>query len=307
AAVIPTQFATLPMQYDWGEGVSGDSALTSMCGGSYSVTITDANGCSITKGFTLNNPKGHSLKDSVTDAICKGDCNGAITLHVETPGSFEVLWQDNGSDDTVRTSLCPGTYIVTLTDNNHCSINDTVIVRTQSQLDSIKAWADDSLIYDGESTTLHATPLNNVNYSWKPEAGLVSPHSASTLALLFDTATYYVTVTDAYGCVATDSVRVNCITVNCGEANLFIPNIFTPNGDGKNDQLCFKGEYILSFYIAIFTRWGELVYESHDINQCWDGRYKGNWCQPGVYAYTCRITCNGHKNNEFKGDVTLIR
>lgn len=307
ATVILTSYATLPMQYDWGEGNSSDSILTGLCSGIYSVTLTDANGCAITKDFSLANPKGHTLKDSVTDAICKDDCNGAISLYVDAHDSCTILWQDNGSNDTLRPSLCPGTYIVTIIDSNGCIINDTLVVKTKSLLDSIDAWADDSLLFDGENTTLHATNLNNVSYSWQPTAGLTSPNSCNTTAFLFDTTTYYVTATDQYGCTATDSIIIYCITVDCGESNLFIPNIFTPNGDGKNDRLCFSGENILSFYIAIFTRWGELVYESHSINQCWDGRYKDNWCQPGVYTYTCRITCDGHKKNEFKGDVTIVR
>ena len=61
------------------------------------------------------------------------------------------------------------------------------------------------------------------------------------------------------------------------------------------------------FNIRIFSRWGELVYESSDIEACWDGTYKGQPCMPGVYTYYCKIACEGHQNATFKGDVTLIR
>ena len=50
-----------------------------------------------------------------------------------------------------------------------------------------------------------------------------------------------------------------------------------------------------------------MVYESDDINNCWDGRFKDNWCLPGVYVYTCRIRCEGNQESLLKGDVTLIR
>ena len=307
ATVRLTSLATPPVLYNWGQGGIADSAMLGLCAGNYAVTVSDANGCAITKPFSISNPKGHAITDSVRNAVCHTDCNGAIVLSVDDIASCTILWQDNGSRDTLRTDLCPGTYIASVIDSNGCTMNDTIEVGTLSQLDSIDAWADDSLLFDGEETTLHATPLNGVAYRWQPAAGLLSPTSSSTRAFLFDTTTFMVTATDEYGCTATDSVTVNCMVVPCGEANLFIPNIFTPNGDGKNDRLCFRGEYVHSFHIAIFTRWGELVYESHDLNECWDGRYKDNWCQPGVYVYTCRITCDGNKTSELKGDITLVR
>lgn len=92
-----------------------------------------------------------------------------------------------------------------------------------------------------------------------------------------------------------------------GESKLSFPNAFSPNGDGTNDRLCFKGDFITYFYIAIYTRWGEKVFETHDIHDCWDGRYNDNWCMPGVYTYTCQIRCEAGQQNYLKGDITLIR
>ena len=118
---------------------------------------------------------------------------------------------------------------------------------------------------------------------------------------------YSVTVTDSLGCTWTGQIPIHCTEVICGEPNVFIPNTFSPNGDGINDRLCFSGKFITGFYIAIYTRWGEKVYETHDINDCWDGRYNDNWCMPGVYTYTCRIQCEAGLENLLKGDITLIR
>ena len=58
--------------------------------------------------------------------------------------------------------------------------------------------------------------------------------------------------------------------------NLYVPNAFTPNSDGTNDTFGAKGDGIIEFNIQIFNRWGELVFESNDINKVWDGIYKGN-------------------------------
>ena len=89
-------------------------------------------------------------------------------------------------------------------------------------------------------------------------------------------------------------------------ANLYVPNAFTPNGDGTNDTFGAKGDGIIEFNIQIFNRWGELVFESNDITKQWDGIYKGEKAETGVYAYS--ITATGEKTNQISksGSVTLI-
>jgi gliding motility-associated-like protein len=112
---------------------------------------------------------------------------------------------------------------------------------------------------------------------------------------------------DQNHCRYTDTVKVNCINLICGQPNLVIPNAFSPNDDGVNDKMCFRGEWIREFHIAIFSRWGEKVFETNDINECWDGRYDGKKCQSGVYMYTCDIVCEDNQAGTFKGDVTIIQ
>ena len=108
-------------------------------------------------------------------------------------------------------------------------------------------------------------------------------------------------------CSLTDTLCIHCTEVVCGPPLFTIPNAFTPNADGINDALCFNAEGIVEFSICIFNRWGERVYESSDPSQCWDGIYRGHPCLPGVYTYTCHIRCHANEENEFKGDITLIR
>ena len=145
-------------------------------------------------------------------------------------------------------------------------------------------------------------------YQWSDGFTLDHPNRANPIATPVDTVTVYsVVVTDSLGCSWHGSVQLLCTEVICGKPNIFIPNAFSPNLDGVNDQLCFRGDFVLDFYIAIFTRWGEKVFETHDFNDCWDGRYNGNLCLPGVYTYYCRIKCETGKENLLKGDITIIR
>ena len=186
-------------------------------------------------------------------------------------------------------------------------MRDSVVIGQQQSFENIRVWADAEYVFSGQSATLNVTEIPGGSYYWTPSNLVDIPSSSHPTATVYDTTMFVVTVTDSIGCTYSDSVRLNCVTVNCGEPNIFIPNAFTPNGDTKNDQLCFRGEWVQEFNIAIFTRWGEKVYESDDINACWDGRYKNNWCMPGVYVYHCRIKCEDGQVSQFKGDVTLIR
>ena len=137
--------------------------------------------------------------------------------------------------------------------------------------------------------------------------GLDNPMSANPIATPDEDVTYNVTRIDTTGCQYTASVTLHCSAIDCGESLLFIPNTFTPNDDGFNDRFCFRSENISAFHIAIFSRWGEKVYESDDVSACWDGRYHDNPCLPGVYYYSCHIRCANNQENYLKGDVTLIR
>ena len=234
------------------------------------------------------------LHKEAKNELCNDSCRGWI--HV---------WCETG--DTLRDNLCPDTYVTEMADSHGCPFYDTTTVIRVQSFENMHVWADDTTIFRTESTRLHVTPVHGSRYVWEPSEWLSNPHIDNPSARPEDTTTFSITVIDSAGCTWTDSVTINCIDVNCGRPNVFIPNAFTPNEDGRNDRLCVTGEYITDFYIAIFTRWGELVYESHDLNQCWDGKFKGNYCLTGVYAYLCRITCEAGFKSEFKGDITLLR
>lgn len=88
---------------------------------------------------------------------------------------------------------------------------------------------------------------------------------------------------------------------------LFIPNAFTPNGDGLNDVFKIKSENFSFYHMAVYNRWGDLLFESHQVNQGWDGSYQDNVLPVGVYSYQVVLRdMNGTEWNE-TGQVTLAR
>ena len=91
-------------------------------------------------------------------------------------------------------------------------------------------------------------------------------------------------------------------------SEFYVPNAFTPNGDGDNDVFLPKGYKIESLYMLIFNRWGELVFQSNDVNTGWDGKTKTNIFAPDG-LYTCLIEAlDVYKNKyEYRGAVFLFK
>lgn len=86
-----------------------------------------------------------------------------------------------------------------------------------------------------------------------------------------------------------------------------IPKAFSPNGDGNNDILYVRGAGIESIDLKIFNRWGEVIFETTDINIGWDGKYKGKEQPIEAYAYVLNVTFIDETTFYKRGNVTLLR
>ncbi len=104
-----------------------------------------------------------------------------------------------------------------------------------------------------------------------------------------------------------DDVSVTLIEEPKTENVLYIPNIFSPNNDGQNDKLFVRGQQIESLHFIIYNRWGNLVYESNDINHGWDGTQNGKKSETGVYVYRAEVTFKDGETLVKRGNVTLVR
>lgn len=93
------------------------------------------------------------------------------------------------------------------------------------------------------------------------------------------------------------------------DITVFIPNAFTPNGfgEGKNNRFWVTADGFETFNIQIFSRWGEMVYESNKIKEGWDGNFKGEPAQQDVYTYLVKVTNAKGKEFVYYGTVTLLR
>jgi gliding motility-associated-like protein len=86
--------------------------------------------------------------------------------------------------------------------------------------------------------------------------------------------------------------------------SIYIPNAFSPNGDGLNDTFGVKGEGINNYHLYVYNRWGEMIWDSTNPRQTWDGKYNGSMSESGVYVY--QLFAQGLPVKGKTGSVTLV-
>ena len=112
-------------------------------------------------------------------------------------------------------------------------------------------------------------------------------------------------IPNSINCTSTLTAQNINVTSN---PELYIPNTFTPNGDGHNDVFKVRGPQFAIFYFAVYSRWGELLFETTDPSTGWDGIVKGEKANPGAFGYYVKAKCSQGSEEIFrKGNVTLIR
>lgn len=300
-----------PYQYVWNDPLNQlTPTADSLCAGTYLVQVTDDRGCTSIDSILLIEPAPLTASLFTTPDYCGGICAGtAIASPSGGNGSYSYSWNDPQNQSTaVATDLCPGTFTVTITDQRGCVYTDSVQVIYTDSFPSITASADTTILYVGQSTTIHATPsTGNFSFSWTPTNSLNNTTIADPVASPIENTTYTIIATDPNGCTAMDSVTIEVKEVLCNEPEIFIPSAFSPNADQQNDILYIRGNTIESVYMAIYDRWGEKVFETSSASSGWDGSYKGKTVAPDVYVYYVEATCYNKAVFKKKGNITVIR
>jgi gliding motility-associated-like protein len=169
-----------------------------------------------------------------------------------------------------------------------------------------------NLVYDCATLKLNATlsGFSDTGISWDmgvPNSNL----KGSTVSFNYtDTGTVTIKASfssDCFSFSVDTSVFIDFCGVKCNE--IFIPTIFSPNDKGPqtNETFCVFSDCVEQFKLFIHNRWGEKVFESDDINNCWDGSFKGSAATDGVYAYNISIMQTSGKVFNKTGTITLIR
>jgi hypothetical protein len=215
---------TAPYTYSWAPSGGTGATATGLAAGTYTVTITDANACQITRSFTITEPTALSATTSSTNVSCNGGSNGSATVTVTGgTGAYTYLWAPSGGTAATASGLAAGNYTVTITDANMCQITRTVSVTQPSPIVIVPSQSNVSCTggSNGSATVGVSGGTGNYTFSWAPSGGTGA--TATGLAA----GTYTVTVTDANSCTATQSFTITT-TADTTPPTVVTTNITVP-------------------------------------------------------------------------------
>lgn len=175
-------------------------------------------------------------------------------------------------------------------------IEEPLTTATEKSIPKIN-YSDDPSVCFGEDATLGVS--GGKYYYWS-----TGETSAQVRVSPVENSSYWVTVTDALG---NDQVHEFKVTIDLECTTVFVPSAFTPNFDGQNDVFKAEGENIKEFKIQIMSRMGQLVFSSNQIDQSWDGSYKGKMLPSQVFVYTIFYKNARGESKVKTGQITLIR
>ncbi len=200
-----------PYSYLWNDPANQTTAVASnLAAGTYSATITDANGCTATTTQTVEAPIPADVAISGTDVSCFNGADGTATVTITngSPASYNFFWS-NGATAPTATGLPAGTHGVTITDNNGCLVTESITLTQPTQL-QISLTADDATCGNGSDGSIlvavtGGVPFSNGGYNYVWSNGGTANGAALQNAA---PGNYTVTVTDANGCTLLGNATV---------------------------------------------------------------------------------------------------
>lgn len=303
---------TPPYTYSWSNDPT-TASNTDLMPGLYTLTITDANGCTNSASATvLDELPQIALSAIVDSASCFGTPDGQITVSESTGGTPPYSYRLNDGDfseDRQFDNLEADIYTLSIRDARGCLSDTQIVVGSPPEL--LIALPADTTLELGQTVELAAQVSGGPDlFAWSPPEGLDCTDCLSPIAQPVETTTYQLLISTLEGCTTAESITV----IVERPRKLYIPNVFSPNGDGQNDIFrVFPGPGVQQIVqTQIFDRWGGLVFEAGnyapDATQpAWDGTVGGDLMSSGVFTYTIEVLLIDGQVERFSGSVLLLR
>ena len=307
------------------DGVISNDTIVNLSGGNYTITIVDNNGCSIDSTVFIDFPTPINISISPVDTIlCVPGTFNFInnSSPVANIVSSVIDYGDGNNDNILSNSNFTHTYnsvgvwdvIVTTINDYGCTYVQTfnnIVETTALPVSQFMVGPNPTTMFETFVSTSDYSGPNVVTWNWSAPGSLEGTSNLSNPNFTYPegfVGQYLITLTvqNSLGCSDSSSV---VLVVN-PDVLAYIPNAFTPGGDEFNSSWKFylSGVDEQDFTILIFNRWGQMIWECHDINGQWDGSYNGYYVPDGTYVWRSEFkVLNSSEKRVIMGYVTIIR
>ncbi|MBO7572932.1 MAG: gliding motility-associated C-terminal domain-containing protein [Bacteroidales bacterium] len=287
---------------------AGKYELSGLHTGSNPITIKTSGSCSSKVTFDVNVAEKLNYSVSTKPNYCSGK-NGELTVKSDGKMNYCRINGSEMSRNGIFTGLNAGIYMLEINYANSCVAYDTVLVRDKTNLNAFfetsrDAFAEKKYNFRNYTRLDDSGNTQNVDFEWLVN-GVVITTDYNFEYEFRSSGNYVVELVARTG----DCESRYSETIGVTSSDFRIPNVFTPNGDGIGDEftIMYNGT-LLDYDLSIYTKAGQLVFHSQQLDNCWNGKVSGNNdASEGVYFYV--ITATGENNEKLtqKGTVQLIR
>lgn len=268
--------------------------------------VQDDNDCSDTASVDVTVFALPIVEISNDTIICLGD-----EIQIYASGGTEYVWSPNTNISNINTQspiVYPEeaiTYTVDVYNENNCKTTDSVFINIQFPPDIYLSPEIDSIIIGDTVFTTLITDQENLSYLWTPQTFISCYDCPEPFFYPEESMRYTLVIEDSLKCFRYNYF-IDVIVIE--EYSLDLPSAFTPLGHESNQKVYVRGlgiRKLLQF--RIYNRWGEEVFFTDDINQGWDGYYKGELQNIDTYVYYVEAEMYDGNVITKKGNILLMR
>jgi len=283
-----------PYTFLWSTN-STDSIITNLSEGEYSVIISDSKRCVKVLSAYIYSPSDIQINSNIKNISCYGNNDGEISVLINGGSpEYTYLWSNGELSNNIN-NLQEEIYTLTVVDANNCIKSKTFQITEPKELNVDISLKKEQCIgsFDGEINLTVSGGIPPYNYLW---TGFVDDSIATNLTKGF----YDVIVSDNNYCEKHNTIEISSVYDKC-----IIPaSVITPNNDGKNDtwKILFIEMYS-DVKIVVFDNNGNLVFQSNNYSEQWDGTCNGEKLPIGSYFYNIKLN---KESEDIIGVVDII-
>ncbi len=298
--------------YSWSHTSSSASNITETPTSNTQYIFTVNDGCSNPHSDTATVVVLAIVPNLIANSIaCFGEI-GFATYDLAQKSSYNFNWTQPISLSDTIVGIVNDSAFLTVTNNFGCTLDTFIVMPGYDLLKAGFTMNPDTYpkCLSSENKTLSVT-TNSIGATqgfWDFGDGSTPiPYSTVTVSELHNYAqggnyTVSLIVKNTGPCFDTLTKDL-CVS----EIPFFIADVFSPNGDGVNDYLYVRSSEAEKLEFLVYDRWGQLLFETDNVSEGWDGTYQGRKAEEGVYFFSVKMTLISGEEIFKKGDITLIR